>query len=193
MPVSALREHLAIDSFYAIHCERMRRSSWGPLEHTDAAFIDATLNINLAAPIHLTRAFIPAFAARGGGAVVNIASILGKVGAPNTAAYAASKAACIAYFDAVRAEVAGSGVGVHVVAPGYIATDHAASALGGDGVPDENAQRGMSPALLASQVAHAVERGEPQLIAAPLNARLAIWLRTLWPAALFRYMQTKAG
>ena len=81
---------------------------------------------------------------------------------------------------------------VHVIAPGYIATDHAANALGGDGTPDDNAKRGMPPAELATRIANAVAIGEPEVIAAPLNARLAIWFRALWPAAVFKYMQGKA-
>ena len=77
--------------------------------------------------------------------------------------------------------------------PGYIATDHAASAVGGDGTADENAKKGMAPDLLATQIVGAVERGDPELVAAQFDGRVAIWLRTLWPRALFKVMQWKGA
>ena len=116
----------------------------------------------------------------------------GFFGQPERSSYAASKAAMIGYFDALRAEVAKEGIGVTVVAPGYIATDHAASAIGGDGAADANAKKGMAPAELASRIADAVERGSPELISSQLDGRVAMWLRVLWPAALFKVMQWKA-
>ena len=50
----------------------------------------------------------------------------------------------VGYFDSLRAEVAPSGVKVMTVIPGYIATDHSASAVGSDGMSDDNAKRGCS-------------------------------------------------
>ena len=74
----------------------------------------------------------------------------------------------------------------------HIATDHAASAVGGDGKPDENAAKGVAPEQLAIEIADAVAKGAPELVSAPLNARVAIWLRACWPAGLFWYMAKKA-
>ena len=100
------------------------------------------------------------------------------------------------YFDALRAEEASKGVGVTVVAPGYIATDHSASAasrVGGDGggsTRSVNAKKGMSPDLLAMQIADAVEKQQPQLLASQLDGRLAILLRAaIWPRSLFCFCQ----
>lgn len=50
----------------------------------------------------------------------------------------------------------------------------------------------MAPEVLAEQVADAVAEGRAELVAAPPDARAAIVLRALWPAALFAYMQKKA-
>jgi hypothetical protein len=60
-------------------------------------------------------------------------------------------------------------------------------------MPDENAKKGMAPDLLASQIVEAVENRAPELIAAQLDGRVAIWLRTLWPRALFKVMQWKGA
>ena len=54
-----------------------------------------TIDINLGGTFHLMRAFVPAMVERGWGRIVNIASIAGKEGNPNLAAYSASKAAVI--------------------------------------------------------------------------------------------------
>lgn len=55
------------------------------------------------------------------------------VGIPNRTSYAASKFAVQGYCEALRAEVASSGVSVHVASPGYIRTNLSRSAITGDG------------------------------------------------------------
>jgi short-subunit dehydrogenase len=66
--------------------------------------------------------FIAAMKARGSGRLVGIASVAGIRGIPGAGAYSASKAATIAYLEALRGELRGSGVKVVTIAPGYIAT-----------------------------------------------------------------------
>ena len=66
--------------------------------------------------------FIAAMKARGSGRLVGIASVAGIRGLPGAGAYSASKAATIAYLEALRGELRGSGVKVVTIAPGYIAT-----------------------------------------------------------------------
>lgn len=66
--------------------------------------------------------FIAAMKARGSGRLVGIASVAGIRGLPGAGAYSASKAATIAYLEALRVELRGSGVRVVTIAPGYVAT-----------------------------------------------------------------------
>jgi short-subunit dehydrogenase len=66
--------------------------------------------------------FIAAMKARGSGRLAGIASVAGIRGLPGAGAYSASKAATIAYLEALRVELRGSGVKVVTIAPGYIAT-----------------------------------------------------------------------
>jgi short-subunit dehydrogenase len=66
--------------------------------------------------------FIAAMKARGSGRLVGIASVAGIRGLPGAGAYSASKAASIAWLEALRVELHGSGVRVVTIAPGYIAT-----------------------------------------------------------------------
>ena len=77
---------------------------------------------NLTGTFNAIRAVLPAMRERGWGRIVNIASIAGKEGNPNLAAYSASKAAVIGLTKSVGKEAARDGVIVNAVAPAVIAT-----------------------------------------------------------------------
>jgi 3-oxoacyl-[acyl-carrier protein] reductase len=77
---------------------------------------------NLDGIFYLSRAFIPAMKSAGWGRIVNVASIAGKEGNPNLAAYSASKAAVIGLTKSLGKELATSGVLVNAIAPAVIAT-----------------------------------------------------------------------
>lgn len=82
-----------------------------------------TLAVNLEAPFRLTQSLAREWVARGvDGAVVNIASIAGRVHFPLHAAYSASKAALRALTGALALELAPHGIRVNAVAPGHIDT-----------------------------------------------------------------------
>jgi 3-oxoacyl-[acyl-carrier protein] reductase len=83
---------------------------------------DLTMRVNLTGIFAMMRAFIPSMKERGWGRIVNIASIAGKEGNPNLAAYSASKAAVIGLTKSVGKELATSGVLVNSVAPAVIST-----------------------------------------------------------------------
>jgi len=81
-----------------------------------------TLSINVNGVFNLCRAVVPAMREKGWGRIVNIASIAGKEGNPNLAAYSASKGAVIALTKALGKELATSGVLVNAIAPAVIET-----------------------------------------------------------------------
>lgn len=81
-----------------------------------------TLSVNLSGIFLTTRAVINGMRQRGWGRIVNIASIAGKEGNPNMAAYSASKAGVIGFTKSVGKEVAADGVIVNAIAPAVIAT-----------------------------------------------------------------------
>lgn len=76
--------------------------------------------INTDSVFHVAKAVLPDMVARRAGRIVNIASWFGKIGKPNYAAYSASKAAVIAFTQALAAEVAPLGINVNAVCPGSI-------------------------------------------------------------------------
>lgn len=77
---------------------------------------------NVLGMVHTFAPFIQAMQARGSGTLVGIASVAGIRGLPGAGAYSASKAAVIAYLEALRVELRGSGIQVVTLLPGYIAT-----------------------------------------------------------------------
>ncbi len=83
---------------------------------------ERTFAINVTGIFNVLQAVVPGMVERGWGRVVNIASIAGKEGNPNLAAYSASKGAVIAMTKSLAKELATTGVLVHSIAPAVIST-----------------------------------------------------------------------
>lgn len=84
---------------------------------------DTVLNTNLKGAFHFTRAFFRSFAKQRAGRILNISSVIGLIGNPGQCNYAASKAGLIGFTQSVARELAGRGVTVNAIAPGFIETD----------------------------------------------------------------------
>jgi uncharacterized protein len=82
-----------------------------------------TMELNFNAPVRLSEALLPLMRGRNGSAIVNVASVAGRVARPRSGAYSASKAALIAWSDALRAEEAENGVHIGTVLPGFVKTE----------------------------------------------------------------------
>jgi short-subunit dehydrogenase len=80
------------------------------------------LAVNVTGMAATLAAFAPAMKASGRGVLCGIASVAGFRGLPGAGAYSASKAAAITWLESLRVELAGSGVSVVTVCPGYIDT-----------------------------------------------------------------------
>jgi short-subunit dehydrogenase len=90
---------------------------------TDPASIDAVIDVNLHAPIQLTRAVLPGMLARGSGRIVDISSMAGASCTPGTATYSATKAGLTHFNACLRAELLGTGVTSLVVELGPVETE----------------------------------------------------------------------
>lgn len=115
----------------------------------DDEFWDTSLAVNLTAPYLLTKAFLPAMIERGQGRIINIASVLGKMGLVTAAAYSSTKHGLIGLTRTAALETATTGVTVNAICPGPIRTlmlekrIRATADLLGDTV--ENVEKGMNP------------------------------------------------
>ncbi|HEX3905294.1 MAG TPA: 3-oxoacyl-ACP reductase FabG [Polyangia bacterium] len=102
---------------------RMDREAW-----------DEVINTNLNSVFEITQHFIEAMAGRGWGRVINISSIVGRIGNFGQANYAAAKAGLIGLTKTLAREYARKGVTVNAIAPGFVKTRML------DGVPDKALQ-----------------------------------------------------
>jgi NAD(P)-dependent dehydrogenase (short-subunit alcohol dehydrogenase family) len=95
----------------------------GFISATDLSSARAEMEVNYFGTLAMCRAFAPVLQANGGGAIVNMLSILGKVNFPLNASYSAAKAAAILMTQGVRAELAAQGTLVVGVMPGTVDTE----------------------------------------------------------------------
>ena len=80
------------------------------------------IDVNLTGPFLVCRAALPRMLARGGGAIVNIASVAGLVAFPGRCAYTASKGGVVAFTRSLAADYAGRGIRANAVCPGMVDT-----------------------------------------------------------------------
>jgi NAD(P)-dependent dehydrogenase (short-subunit alcohol dehydrogenase family) len=94
----------------------------GPFDALSDADFDDAMAVHFRAPLYMLRAALPHLRNAGGGRIVNVSSIGGKVGVPHLAAYCASKFALTGFSQAVRAELARENILVTTVCPGLMRT-----------------------------------------------------------------------
>lgn len=116
------------------------------------------VRLNMEAVHHLAHAFLPGMIERGGGAILNVASIAAAQPVPGLATYAATKAFVASLSEAIHAELSGTGVSVTALCPGPTRT-----ALWGKADLEEAPRRGrpffMDVGPVARDAVDAMERG----------------------------------
>jgi NAD(P)-dependent dehydrogenase (short-subunit alcohol dehydrogenase family) len=116
----------------------------------DVKNLHEEMRVNYFGPLSMIRAFAPTLAQNGGGAIVNVLSILGRISFPSVAGYCASKAAAFSLTESVRMELAAQKTLVIGVMPAFVDTDMAASV--------ENVTK-LSSGALANEIVAALRSG----------------------------------
>ncbi|OKH64752.1 short-chain dehydrogenase [Mycobacterium sp. SWH-M5] len=120
------------------------------------ADIRAEMETHYFGTLNVTRAFTPIIERNGGGAILNVLSVLSWMHPPTSGAYASAKAAAWALTDAVRAELASRGIHVAALHVGYMDTDMVRY------VP---ADQKSDPAVVAAQAIDGLLNGADEILA----------------------------
>jgi NAD(P)-dependent dehydrogenase (short-subunit alcohol dehydrogenase family) len=165
---------LAADADIVINNAGILRSA--PLVNDTDFDVRAEMDTNFFGTLAVSRAFAPVLKANGGGALVNVLSVLSWVNLPGTALYSASKAAAWSLTNALRQELRGQGTQVVALHVGYMDTDMA-----------KNVQSPKSAPLdVVRQVLDAVEAGRDEVLADAISRQVKAGLAAEPPVYLAR-------
>lgn len=145
----------------------------GTFEQLSLDDFDIVMRTNFQATVHLTHHLLPALRAASGAQLVAMSSVYGLVAPPGQTAYAASKFALRGFTEALRLELARTGVGVTVVHPGGVRTRIVEHARVGAHVPAADVARmgrrasqvlTIDPRVAAEIILDGVERRKPRVL-----------------------------
>jgi short-subunit dehydrogenase len=162
----------------------------GPFAEADSARLRRIMEVNFFAPAELTRRALPLLAQGRRPIVVNVGSVLGHRAVPDKSEYCASKFALHGWSDALRAELACSGIDVLLVSPST--TDTEFFEVVGPGDPSAGKSEKMSATAVARKTVRAIERGRHEIILSA-GGKLLVWLDRLAPWLADRLLAKKRG
>ncbi len=100
---------------------------FGPLLTADESLWDKTLDVNVKGYFRMVKACAPYMAQRGGGKVINLASVAGLAPQPGMGVYCVTKAAVLMLTEVLAAELATQNIQVNAIAPGFVKTKFSAA------------------------------------------------------------------
>jgi NAD(P)-dependent dehydrogenase (short-subunit alcohol dehydrogenase family) len=175
----------------------------GPVELLTDEDVRRQFATNVFGLLTMTRTALPAMRARTSGRIINVSSLVGRTTFPGMGVYGATKYAVEALSDALRQEVAGFGIKVVIIEPGFTATSLGEAADGhgiaGQDIPDAYAAmvaagtrylaaqiaKGIAPEQVAATIVKAAEHPSPRLrYVVPASAKPLIALLTTLPGRL---------
>ncbi len=179
----------------------------GPVESVPLEKVRANFETNVFALLGLTQAVVPHLRQAGGGRVVNVGSVAGRIARPLTSVYDATKHALEAFTDGLRGELKPFGIHVSLVRPGFILTEFVEAAdrvskdqvqAAGPYAPFAQSMSGSARKLrriagkpddVARVIEHAVAATSPRShYAVPGHARVFLFLRWVLPTRLLDHL-----
>ena len=157
-------------------------------EVTDFKWYEDMMRVNFMGSLWCTRYALPVLK-QSRGLIAAMCSLAGKIGVPGRTAYSPSKFAQAGFFEALRAELIGTGVDVTVVYPGVVLTDIRIHGYGPDGKPAGKSglkeEGAMTVEECARQTISALRSRKRELVMTS-RGRLGMWLRLLAPEMVDR-------
>lgn len=152
--------------------------SYGSVAGTEVEIFEKLMRVNYLGTIYPTKAVLPGMLERKNGHIVNIASIVARLGAPLEAAYSATKFAVAGLTEALAMELHAKGIGVSMIHPGPVDTDF----FDARGVPYRRKfPKPVSPDAVAALVIKAVERDKAEQYI-PRWLRFPVAMKVLAPS-----------
>jgi short-subunit dehydrogenase len=152
----------------------------------DVQALREILDVNVVGVAHSIEAVLPSMIARQRGHIVGVSSLAGYRGFPWMISYSASKAAVIAYLEALRPGLRRRGVTITTVCPGFVRTAMST------GVPYRRPMKMIEPEQAARNLVRAVER-RPRNCVFPWNMRVGLAILKHMPDWAFDWMMRQAG
>jgi short-subunit dehydrogenase len=162
----------------------------GRLEALDQDRIDRAIEVNLRAPAALARGLVPGMAARGNGHLVFIGSLSGKAANAGSSVYNATKFGLRGFALALRDELAPAGIGVSLVAPGFVSE---AGMFAKTGVTLPRGLSTRTPEQVADAVVRAILEDRGELEVAALTMRVGADIASLAPGLAARASRVLGG
>jgi short-subunit dehydrogenase len=153
-------------------------SGTGRLDDFTEEQLAQTVRVNLEAPIRMARMLVPAMVERGEGHLLFMASLAGKAASPRSSLYNATKFGLRGFALALRTDLAGTGVGVSVISPGFV---REAGLFARSGASDGGLGT-TTPQRVADAVVRAIARNRPELAVGPLRQRALAHIALATPA-----------
>ena len=155
---------------------------------TDLKLFETLFRVNVLGSIYCTHYALP-YLKQSAGRIVGISSLTGKTGVPTRSGYAATKHAMAGFFDSIRIELAGSGVTVTMIYPGFVRTGMREHALGSDGKPVGQShldERGVMPVERCAGLIWKAAAGRRRELVLSARGRIGVWLKLIAPGLVDR-------
>jgi len=166
----------------------------GAYERLDPAAIAATVEVDLIAPMVLTRLVLPGMLAQGRGHVVNMSSLAGRFGLPGIETYCAAKAGLANFTAALRASCRSRGVSASAILPGYVhGVGMYERVQARTGIATPKAQGSSGPEEVARAVVRAIRQDLPEVLVSPRPLRPLLALQGLFPGMTERLVSALGG
>jgi short-subunit dehydrogenase len=163
---------------------------------TTISSTEMILKSNFLGQIPITQFAAKIMMEKGSGKIMVISSFTGKWGFFLRSSYAASKHALHGYYDSLRMEIETSGVQVHLITPGFIATDISKNALDASGQAtgemDNNQQQGISPEDCAQQILQGISKNKNEFGVGGKELK-ALWIHQYFPRLFQKLLRKQSA